>query len=181
MRDAQRAATSAGGATTATNSSAKDSTASHLPVSELNFCGEVLKILTCDGCGHEWTRTEAFSTLSLRLPAGGALAVTAGRGAPPPTLQSLLEGHFAPATLEVTCEKCGAIHAKLQQKVSRLPRVLPLHLMRFDFSGRSIVKRPDAITLSPKLSLFFAASKDTAPPHALTKPTKLQGALQLLT
>ena len=35
---------------------------------------------------------------------------------------------------QVTCERCGHAYAALAQHVSKLPRLLPLHLMRFDYS-----------------------------------------------
>eukprot|EP00962_Isochrysis_galbana_P026456 scaffold8224_cov118-Isochrysis_galbana.AAC.1 len=60
---------------------------------DLNFGGELVKRMRCAGCGHSWTRTEGFSALSLQLPAAG--------GADPPTVQQLVEAHFAPAQIEV--------------------------------------------------------------------------------
>ena len=52
--------------------------------------------MRCFKCGHEWRRCEPFSSLSLQLPA----PAPGGRRAPP-SLQSLLEEHLAPVSLEV--------------------------------------------------------------------------------
>jgi hypothetical protein len=52
-----------------------------------------------------------------------------------PDLQALLANFFAPETLEKACEACGAAAAQhsLTHAVRRLPRVLVVHLKRFQW------------------------------------------------
>jgi uncharacterized UBP type Zn finger protein len=52
-----------------------------------------------------------------------------------PDLQALLANFFAPETLEKACEACGAASAQhsLTHAVRRLPRVLVVHLKRFQW------------------------------------------------
>lgn len=127
----------------------------------LNFGGQLLKTMCCNGCGHSWSRTEDFYSLSLQLPPSGDVPMA------PLNIQQLLEAHFAPTTIEVTCEKCKAPYATLTHALARLPRILPIHLMRFDFSRSTIVKRSDAVKPSNRLTLAFIASSATAPPYPI--------------
>ena len=57
-------------------------------------------------------------------------------GSPPPTTAQLLQTFFADDELEVGCEACGEQRATVRHRVSQLPRVLMLHLKRFEMGER---------------------------------------------
>lgn len=90
-----------------------------------------------------------------------------------PSLIRILKCAQAPhpsLALQVTCEQCSGTHATLTHRLIRLPRLLPIHLMRFDFSGRAIVKRSDPVTPCHRLSLAFLIDPaDVAPPPPLRR------------
>jgi hypothetical protein len=69
-------------------------------------------------------------------PTAAAAAGGSSDGPPlVPDLQALLANFFAPETLEKACEACGAASAQhsLTHAVRRLPRVLVVHLKRFQW------------------------------------------------
>lgn len=119
-----------------------------------NFTGCLQHTLTCSACGHMTTVKEQFNHLSLDLPAPGTTLqqqqpqqaancsgvrnLLGGVSSPEPLvpeLQSLLANFFAPETLEKSCEACKAagVQHSLQHAVRRLPRVLVVHLKRFQW------------------------------------------------
>jgi uncharacterized UBP type Zn finger protein len=80
------------------------------------------------------------------------LPPTAGSTAqrPPPDLQGLLNAFFAPDAVEVACEKCDGRSATVEHRIVKLPRVLTLHLKRFDHSSAGVRKRLDTVRPLPK-------------------------------
>ena len=86
-------------------------------------------------------------------------------------LQALLRAFFAEDTVEVACERCEGTCATVAHRVSKLPRVLTLHLKRFDATASGAVrKRLDPVQPLPTLSLTPCAKADVAPPPALRPP-----------
>eukprot|EP00879_Flechtneria_rotunda_P015876 GHRR01016603.1.p1 GENE.GHRR01016603.1~~GHRR01016603.1.p1 ORF type:complete len:826 (+),score=340.63 GHRR01016603.1:294-2771(+) len=87
---------------------------------------------------------------------GNAAASSSHNLAPIPDLQSLLADYFAPEEIEMNCEACGGVAGKHKEErsVRRLPRVLVVHLKRFQVQvlagGAAICRklstrvRPDA-------------------------------------
>lgn len=81
---------------------------------------------SCAVCGHASAVVEECTHLSLDLPGVGATETAPG-------LDALLEGYFAEESVDKACEGCGAgsvAHAALR-RVRRLPRILALHVKRF--------------------------------------------------
>ena len=103
----------------------------------LNFTTEVEHRLTCTACQHSWTRSEILRHFSLDLPPS---AGSHASGAPP-NLQQLLMAFFNDDRVEVQCEKCDGCEATVRHRIAKLPRVLILHLKRFD-STLTGVKKP---------------------------------------
>ncbi|MEW5311292.1 MAG: hypothetical protein WDW38_003020 [Sanguina aurantia] len=94
------------------------------------FTGCLLRTYTCTQCRHCSEVREQSTHLSLQLPPTPDALLAGGK----PTLQSLLAAHFKEEDFEKSCEGCGAAKAvhSVAFQVRRLPRVLVVHLKRFD-------------------------------------------------
>jgi hypothetical protein len=96
-------------------------------------------------------------------PTAGAAAAdgTAHDALLVPDLQALLANFFAPESLEKACEACGAAAAQhsLTHAVRRLPRVLVVHLKRFQWQvlpgGGAICRCAICWRVSQQLRLQF--------------------------
>ena len=95
-----------------------------------NFTTAVAATLTCESCGDACVRHETFRHLSVELPESSG-----ADGSADVELASLLDGFFAPETLERKCERdgCDGASATLVRRIVRLPRVLVVHLKRFRY------------------------------------------------
>ncbi|KAL7825487.1 hypothetical protein SRHO_G00341830 [Serrasalmus rhombeus] len=74
-------------------------------------------VRTCTSCGLQVSRVEDFNHLSLNLRS---------------TLAHSLHAYFQPTDIEISCECEQGCRASEVQEFSTLPRVLILHVMRFD-------------------------------------------------
>ena len=136
----------------------------------LNFTTRVRHTLTCTGCGHSWCREELLRHISLDIPpaGGGGAGATPGRGGGggpsgtdpallaftaavggkpvggPPDLHAALSAFFADDLVEVACEQCGGREARVAHAISSLPRVLTLHLKRFEMTPGGSVRNASA-------------------------------------
>lgn len=104
----------------------------------LNFTTEVEHELTCTSCGHCWAHIEILRHFSLDLP-----QASASHPVEPPDLEQLLQAFFADDVVEVACERCDGTSATVTHSISKLPRVLTLHLKRFDATPTGVRKRLD--------------------------------------
>ncbi len=126
----------------------------------LNFRCVIEHRHVCCECDRESKRRELHHDLSLDLPRTGDPRTTGCSSAVP--IQQLFDGYFAAETIEKTCESCGAKTAVVHKALVTLPRVLVLHLKRFDTKlmpaktladGTNVeprwiaVKRPDLVKL----------------------------------
>ncbi|KAL7824958.1 hypothetical protein SRHO_G00342680 [Serrasalmus rhombeus] len=85
------------------------------PVEHFEF--QLKSVRTCTSCGLQVSRVEDFNHLSLNLRS---------------TLAHSLHAYFQPTDIEISCECEQGCRASEVQEFSTLPRVLILHVMRFD-------------------------------------------------
>ena len=144
-----------------------DISESDLPCA-LNFTTEVEHCLTCTSCHHSWARSEILRHFSLDLPPNAAV----NAAGPPPNIQSLLQSFFNDDQVEVQCEKCEhGREATVRHRISKLPRVLILHLKRFDSTAAGVRKRLDVVRPLQTLSLGPCCKDIVQPPPPMTPPT----------
>ncbi|KAL7825492.1 hypothetical protein SRHO_G00341880 [Serrasalmus rhombeus] len=85
------------------------------PVEHFEF--QLKSVRTCTSCGLQVSRVEDFNHLSINLRS---------------TLAHSLHAYFQPTDIEISCECEQGCRASEVQEFSTLPRVLILHVMRFD-------------------------------------------------
>ena len=127
--------------------------------SYLNFHIVVEHELTCTKCGHRWTRLEPLRDFSLDIPRAASRQ---------PTIADLLRTFFADDALEVSCEECDSQRATVVHRIAQLPRVLMLHLKRFEMGTAGVRKRADPVQPSHHLSLDFCCTAAVKPPPPIT-------------
>ncbi|KAM9669086.1 ubiquitin carboxyl-terminal hydrolase 26-like [Dama dama] len=131
-----------------------------------NFEFELLCSITCKGCGHVVPKTELSNYLSINLPQEGQ--------ALPFSIQSSFDLFFATENLEYTCEQCKHRKSSKTYKFSRLPRVLIVHLKRYNFiEFRSLKKDDHEVIISKNLKISSHCNENTTPPLPLNKKTHL--------
>ena len=104
-----------------------------------SFYGQTQTRIICTDCNETSTRYEPWSVLKLPIP--GADKV----GAPAPNLQQCIAAAFATETLDdYTCDKCKKRGvARIEHRISRLPRNLIISLKRFTNQGAKVRARID--------------------------------------
>ncbi|GKZ01139.1 hypothetical protein MPSEU_001065400 [Mayamaea pseudoterrestris] len=104
------------------------------------FEGNLRAVLVCQKCGNKRIQTEPFMSLSLPLSkeihkgSYGELNASGSHGI---SVEQCLKHFTLPESLAdpVDCPSCGAQTPTTRQHVvSRLPKILVLHLKRFDFA-----------------------------------------------
>ncbi|XP_078326468.1 ubiquitin carboxyl-terminal hydrolase 37-like isoform X4 [Crassostrea virginica] len=133
-----------------------------------NFEFEVTHTISCSNCQEEVTKAEQFYDLSLEMPRKRA-------GSMPCTLQHALDLFLKKELIEYRCEKCGCCKAEVSHKFTRLPRVLILHLKRYNYnSGSSVQSKMLQNIVIPKfLSLAPHCNEGTDKPFPLNFPLPL--------
>eukprot|EP00041_Stephanoeca_diplocostata_P033634 m.1116579 g.1116579 ORF g.1116579 m.1116579 type:complete len:669 (-) comp24377_c1_seq8:1894-3900(-) len=137
------------------------------------FACEVSHTRTClnDVCSAaDSSVNELFRTFSLDILRGSdsslGLSASSTNQVHSPSIQSLLESFFASEEVEYKCETCSHQQSRIQHRLKTLPRVLVLHLKRFDsVTGDKIKQR---VQVSKYLSLDFCCDSKTRPPPHVT-------------
>ena len=85
------------------------------------------------------------------------------------TLDDLLASFLAPRTLELRCDRCQHNEVKVRAWVSKLPRVLVLHIKRFfpvvQSSNMFLRKRHDRVQMQTELNVQKFVSNDVELPQ----------------
>uniref|UniRef100_K1QE91 Ubiquitin carboxyl-terminal hydrolase 37 n=1 Tax=Magallana gigas TaxID=29159 RepID=K1QE91_MAGGI len=133
-----------------------------------NFEFEVTHTISCSNCPEEVTKAEQFYDLSLEMPRRRA-------GSTPCTIQHALDLFFRKESIEYKCEKCGCCKAEVSHKFTKLPRVLILHLKRYNYnSGSSVQSKMLQNIVIPKfLSLSTHCNEETSKPYPIHAPLPL--------
>eukprot|EP00593_Proboscia_inermis_P012567 CAMPEP_0171322820 /NCGR_PEP_ID=MMETSP0816-20121228/115196_1 /TAXON_ID=420281 /ORGANISM="Proboscia inermis, Strain CCAP1064/1" /LENGTH=365 /DNA_ID=CAMNT_0011821389 /DNA_START=39 /DNA_END=1136 /DNA_ORIENTATION=- len=92
---------------------------------EDHFTAEVCVILTCESCCYRRSRTETYRHFSLQVDDNGAEYAFSSH------VEESLRKYFTPQSLELKCEQCFHGYAKQTMLMTRMPRILLLHLNRF--------------------------------------------------
>ncbi|XP_006862920.1 PREDICTED: ubiquitin carboxyl-terminal hydrolase 26 [Chrysochloris asiatica] len=107
-----------------------------------NFEFELQRSIVCKGCGQIVYRTELSNYLSINLPQPSKSQTF--------SIQTALDLYFAPEELEYTCEKCEHKCSVALYKFSKVPRVLIVHLKRYNFNEGWFLKKDEHVVLVPK-------------------------------
>ncbi|KAI9089439.1 hypothetical protein DFS34DRAFT_413881 [Phlyctochytrium arcticum] len=127
------------------------------------FMWSVKKTFMCEQCPSQSSTTETYSTLPLDFgerPPG----MTDPGVSPSPRarqrhgLHSLVANFFKEELVDRTCEKCGCTKAKTLSRIETLPRVMIIHLKRFqlDTATSRIRKREDLVDVPLRLNMGMA-------------------------
>ncbi|XP_060075776.1 ubiquitin carboxyl-terminal hydrolase 37-like [Ylistrum balloti] len=124
-----------------------------------NFEMEVLHSITCLHCQEVVTKAEQFNDLSVDMP-------RRRKNGEQSSIQNALDLFFRSEAIEYTCEKCGSNKSEVTHKFTRLPRVLVLHLKRYNFDQSIInTKTAQSISITRFLSLDAHCEENTFPPY----------------
>jgi hypothetical protein len=111
----------------------------HLPASvQAPFLMEVTMTTRCPACG--FSRSEALQVLTLSL--GGSSR----------NIDALLSEQLQPQPTPAPCERCGGTSMTCASAITRAPRILILHIVRW----RSVRGRLEKVTTSVKAPLWLA-------------------------
>mmetsp|Transcript_3687 Transcript_3687/g.10676 ORF Transcript_3687/g.10676 Transcript_3687/m.10676 type:complete len:852 (-) Transcript_3687:293-2848(-) len=150
-----------------------------------SFCIE--RQVTCSKCGEVTCVAEQYRDLSLELPPDGPVSpwnMTGctpgwGNGAPRLCARKLIQQHLQDEMVEKSCEKCGGgdVAHRVQHVLRRLPRVLVLHLKRFQVqliagsATSSFRKLHSRVAVPDSLDLSALTDSATSPPLERGRPS----------
>ena len=89
----------------------------------LLFEGEHRHVNTCNTCHHESILLETFTVLSLSFPSSGDHA-----------LADLIKSYYEACSIDYRCPGCSGGKSTRKTSIHRLPRLLVLHLNRFEYN-----------------------------------------------
>lgn len=115
------------------------------PIKE-NFEITVMHSIKCLSCNEEIFKEEMCNDFSLVLPEIDENRTPSSEM----EISKLLRFYFSDELIDYTCEKCNGDQSILSHRFQKLPRVLVLHLKRYDVSH---MKRTDPIGISKKIIL----------------------------
>eukprot|EP01105_Mastigella_eilhardi_P010974 TRINITY_DN2532_c0_g1_i5.p1 TRINITY_DN2532_c0_g1~~TRINITY_DN2532_c0_g1_i5.p1 ORF type:complete len:813 (-),score=231.40 TRINITY_DN2532_c0_g1_i5:89-2230(-) len=134
------------------------SEATHCPVNR-NFSCLVEHAFECLSCHRQSTVKELFRDFSIDLPPQDVIKEFFGTETP--TVEDLLTMFFKEDTLEKRCELCDNNNAKVTHFICGLPRVLVVHLKRFEHTAQGGVrKRSDRVGISTEIDVRCVTSQD---------------------
>lgn len=116
-----------------------------------SFHIEIMTTLTCCKCRMKREKLELFRNLSVTFPPTGG----ATKRLTPLSVQDALGLYFVDETVEIQCERCECSYSTKTSSIHALPRVLVLHVKRFEAVGYTgnYVKRHDPIDVLDTIDL----------------------------
>ncbi|XP_078700507.1 uncharacterized protein LOC144927135 [Branchiostoma floridae x Branchiostoma belcheri] len=140
------------------------------PVSQ-NFQFEVIHTIRCKNCNDVVTKQEKFHDLSLTLP-------RKRKDTSPRSLQDLLDQFFLAEDIEYKCGQCGSQESTVSHQFTKLPRVLILHLKRYNYNHAMSenMKMEQPVFLPLYLTLQSHCTEETSPclPPTIHRSVHLQ-------
>ncbi|XP_031241174.1 ubiquitin carboxyl-terminal hydrolase 29 [Mastomys coucha] len=139
------------------------------PVSA-NFEFELHSSIICEGCGEATLKSEVSNYLSIDLHHGTKTH--------PLSIQKSFDLFFTPEKIEHNCEKCKNKNSVLKYTLRRLPRVLIVHLKRYQVSTDLMpVKSEQPVEISKYLNITSHCHENKKLPFPLvnTPPNFPQG------
>uniref|UniRef100_A0A8C6MP55 Ubiquitin carboxyl-terminal hydrolase n=2 Tax=Mus TaxID=862507 RepID=A0A8C6MP55_MUSSI len=135
-----------------------------------NFEFELHSSIICEGCGEATIKTEVSNYLSIDLHHGTKTH--------PLSIQKSFDLFFTPEKIEHNCEKCKNKNSVLKYTLRRLPRVLIVHLKRYQVTTDLLpVKSEQPVEISKYLNISSHCHENRKLPFPLanTSPDVSQG------
>eukprot|EP01087_Luapelamoeba_hula_P004158 TRINITY_DN14107_c0_g1_i1.p1 TRINITY_DN14107_c0_g1~~TRINITY_DN14107_c0_g1_i1.p1 ORF type:complete len:838 (+),score=162.79 TRINITY_DN14107_c0_g1_i1:91-2514(+) len=131
----------------------------------LNYGCVIRHEYRCIGCSRSSFVTEICRELCLDVP-------VPMRGHTPASIRSLLRSFFAEEVVDRECNACTHEQAVATHKFLHLPRILIVHLKRFeaDRVENKVVKLKHPVIVDKQLCIDFACNKFTTNPQIPAKP-----------
>ncbi|KAM4818940.1 ubiquitin carboxyl-terminal hydrolase 26 [Thomomys bottae] len=127
-----------------------------------NFEVELLRSIFCKYCGNAVLKTDPNNYLSINLPQGMKTR--------PLSIQYVLDHFFSAEEIEYKCEKCKHNRSVAVHKLSKLSRILVIHLKRYSFNEiQSLKKDRQEVIISKFLKLSPHCNRNTKLPSPLSK------------
>ena len=125
------------------------------PIQE-NFETKVVHSIKCCSCEEEVIKEEEYNDFSLSIK-------RFDENCNPEILSidELLNSYFANETIQYSCEKCKSTDSVLSHHLKKIPRILILHLQRYDDYD---TKKSDVINVSKILEISKLASDEVEQP-----------------
>ena len=133
-----------------------ESKSSICPIKE-NFESTVMHTITCKACGEQVLKDEACHDFSLVIPEFDENSDPREQ-----SIDKLLHLYFMDEMITYTCEKCKGDSSVLSHQFRKLPRVLILHIKRYDVSD---MKKSDRILLPKSIDMNMHVTDQTNPPE----------------
>ncbi|XP_055478141.1 ubiquitin carboxyl-terminal hydrolase 29 [Psammomys obesus] len=125
-----------------------------------NFEIELQKSIICEGCGEATLKTEVSNYLSIDLHQGTKES--------PLSIQRSFDLFFKPEKIEHNCEKCKNKNSVLRYTLRRLPKVLIVHLKRYQVTtDKLLVKSQQPVEISKYLNISSHCHRNRKPPFPL--------------
>ena len=132
-----------------------------------NFESKITHTVVCQNCNESVFKTEVCNDFSLVIPEFDENSNPFDQ-----SLHQLIQFYFSDEIVEYTCEKCKSSSSILSHQFKQLPRVLILHIKRYDVLES---KRCDRVVLPKSIDMGFLVTDNTVLPKKFNfDKTKLQ-------
>ncbi|KFD48579.1 hypothetical protein M514_10513 [Trichuris suis] len=137
-----------------------------------NFAFSICHYLKCKECNAICSREEQFLDLPLNIT--GCASGDCGPLHSRHSLQTLVSKFFLEETISCTCGHCGCSETVVQHRITKLPRILVLHVKRYKYNEESkeSEKAKNAIGIPTFLTLQDYCVSDAFESADLTASTK---------
>lgn len=116
------------------------------PLINLQF--KTKNTIQCKKCGYQSSHSEVYKDISLNLPSSTTIFENNI------SIEELFAKYFDEEIVEYNCSKCEHNSASLRHEIETQPKILLLHLKRFDKTS----KRSDPIDVPLRFTMGIRAS-----------------------
>ncbi|XP_065052207.1 ubiquitin carboxyl-terminal hydrolase 37-like isoform X2 [Rhopilema esculentum] len=134
-----------------------------------NFECQVSHNIECEECRNQIAKEEIFYDFSLDIP-----EIDENTDPEEKNLQDLLQDYFEEEKIGYKCEKCECENANLSHHISKLPRVMILHLKRYELNDNytKYRKKLDTVNVPLQIDLGILCTEETTKPIAFERIPK---------